>query len=270
MATSSITLSGADILDLATLVASSCGYAGSSSHRELDDLLIRFELPEEAGAGRGTSYSIKNRSVTLLRYLNGDPKLLQLLNYLVGRVSDRYTLDQRDEFRRILGAYGFEVDFNKDIPIYPTYMGISEPEQQEMKSWLEENTPEEVLTRLNDAIREIGSGNFEDALQDCRMALEALTTTGTFSNSLSELVSKGVVQDGSSQRRRDNEILKAIYGYNSTLGSHTSLGRDPRARAATRSPARHPQSSTFWMATGSSTWPRVSWSTTPALPGYLR
>lgn len=223
----SITLSGADILDLADLVATSCHYAGSSSHRELENLLLRFDLPERAGEGRGTSYSIRARSHTLLNFLNGSPQLLEVLNYLVSEVSDRYTLDEKDEIRRILGNYGFEVDFDRDMPIYPSYMGISEPEQQEMKSWFEENAPEEVLTRLNDAIEEISSGNFEDALQDCRMALEALTTTGTFSSSLSELVSEGVIQEGSSRRRRDNEILKAIYGYDSTLGSHTSQGRTP-------------------------------------------
>ena len=96
------------------------------------------------------------------------------------------------------------MDFDEDIPIYPTYMGISEPEQQEMRSWFEENAPEEVLDRLNDAINEIANGNFEDALQDCRMALESLTRTGTFTRSLAELVSQNIIQEGNAQRRRES------------------------------------------------------------------
>ena len=43
-----------------------------------------------------------------------------------------------------------------------------------------------------------------------------------FSDSLTELVNENIIMQGSKDRKMDVELLRAVYGYCSTLGAHTS------------------------------------------------
>ena len=45
------------------------------------------------------------------------------------------------------------------------------------------------------------------------------------SNALNELVTNGLIEKGSSSRKKDFEAIQTVYHFTSTLGAHTSSGR---------------------------------------------
>ncbi|KPV61814.1 MAG: hypothetical protein AOA65_2148 [Candidatus Bathyarchaeota archaeon BA1] len=57
--------------------------------------------------------------------------------------------------------------------------------------------------------------------------MEALTTGAIgFSDCLTELINQNIVLQGSKNQKMDAEILRTMYGFSSTLGSHSSAKRE--------------------------------------------
>jgi len=100
---------------------------------------------------------------------------------------------------------------------------IIEEDRKKLRSWIEEHADPRVLSHLKDAKDNLANGRFDYVLDDCRKALEALTTGVVgFSDSLTELVNKEIILQGSRNRKMDTEFLKTVYGFDSSLGAHAS------------------------------------------------
>ena len=218
----SIELKEADVQDIAQLVVDFACRHGSC-HKEMDLLAKRFDVPLTETYLK-SSASISSRAYAFLHYLNGTPKLLETIGYILEKGFGSVHPDI-DKYSKILMGYGFAIVANEGggQKLIHVPSGLLEEQRKTVTSWIEKNANSKVLSHLRDAKKNLGVGRFDYVLDDCRKALEALTTgSASFSDSLTELVNENLIMQGSRDRKLDVEFLKTVYGYCSTLGAHTS------------------------------------------------
>jgi hypothetical protein len=190
----------------------------------MDLLAKRFGVPPEETA-LPTSGSIASRAYAFLEYINGTQKLLEVVDYIL---SKDFVPEEHDfgEYSKILMNYGLTISIEKGkfrLAYVPS--GLLEQERKATISWIEQHANAKTLSHLKDAKNHFGGGRGDYVLDDCRKSMEALTTGVVgFSDSLNELVKQGIILQGSKNRNMDVEAIKTVYGYCSTLGSHTSAG----------------------------------------------
>jgi hypothetical protein len=221
---SCIRLREADIQDLSPFIEEfACRYG--SCHKEMDLLAKRFSVPLSETVLEESS-SISSRAYAFLHYINGTVKFLDVIDYVLQKDFDPKKVDM-SKYSRILVKYGFEItEKNGKLKLTPVPSGVLQQERKAKMSWLEQHASKDVIRCLKDAKDNFGKGRFDYVLDDCRKALEALTNGKTgFSNSLTELVNEKIILQGDTiSRKIDAEVIRAVYGFNSTLGSHTSAG----------------------------------------------
>jgi hypothetical protein len=219
----SIKLSEADIQDLAPLVEEFACRHGSC-HKEMDMLAKRFEVPLTDTYLENSS-SIASRAYAFLKIINGTPKLLEALDYILRKDFSAHKNDF-SKYSAILTKYGFCITTEGDkFVLARVFSGLLEEERKDISSWIEKHASSDTLSRLKDAKNNLAKGRFDYVLDDCRKALESLTSGAVgFSDSLAELVKEGVILQGSKNRGMDAENIRAIYGYCSTLGAHAPAG----------------------------------------------
>jgi hypothetical protein len=122
--------------------------------------------------------------------------------------------------------YGFSIEENNGTyKLVHTLSSEFHSERAKADSYIKTVANPNVLSHLNDAADNLSRGRYDYVLDDCRKAMEALTNgSAGFSDSLDELVSNGLILRGSAARKMDEEFLKTVYGFNSTLGAHSSAG----------------------------------------------
>lgn len=221
---SSIKLNEADIQDFSEFVTEfTCRYG--SCHKEMDLLAKRFEVALEDTYLESSS-AIASRTYSFLQGINGSPKLLEVIDYILEKGFGAKSV-AIDKYDKILMKYGFTIEEkNEKYSLTHIPSGLLEKERKRVKSWIEQQANPNVLLHLKDAVNNLSKGKFDYVLDDCRKALEALTTGAVgFSDSLTELVNKNLILQGTRTRRMDAEFLKTVYGFNSTLGAHTSATR---------------------------------------------
>lgn len=130
-----------------------------------------------------------------------------------------------DWLKGLYFANDLVLDAKSTIPLKP-YDALKTPDTGEhLESWLENNLPPEVFKKMVEAKTELQGANRDDALADCREALEKFTVSSNFSSALHELVDNGLIVKGTNTQKNDFRTLQAIYHYASTLGSHTASRR---------------------------------------------
>jgi len=222
---SSIKLEEADIQDLSPLVVEFVCRHGSC-HRDMDMLAKRFDVPLECTYLK-TSSAISARAYALLHYINGTPKLLEVIAYILEEGFGPEKPENIDKYSKILMKYGFAIkEENGSFKLIHIPSGLLEENRKKVISWIEQHANSRVLSHLKDAMNNLSMGRADYVLDDCRKALEALTNGEVgFSESLNELVNQNIILQGSRNRKMDAELLRSVYGFNSTLGAHTSAER---------------------------------------------
>jgi len=224
MATPSAKLTEADIQDLSSMIVEfTCRYG--SCHKEMDLLAKRFGVPLESTYHEKSS-SIKSRAYAFLHCINGDPRLLEVIDYVLQKGFGPKTPDL-GAYSNILMKYGFGIsDANGQLKLVHVPSGLLEKERKVLRSWIEQQANPKVLSHLSDASQNLSKGRFDYVLDDCRKALEALTTGSVgFSDSLTELVNEKVIFQGDKNQKMDVDLLKVVYHFDSTLGSHAAAMR---------------------------------------------
>jgi hypothetical protein len=216
-------LSEADTQDLAGVITEFVCRFGSC-HKEMDLLAKRFEIDLMDTYVKGSS-SISSRAYAFLHYSNGTPKLLEVLDFILQKGFGPKAFDFETS-NRILTKYGFEiVSSGNAFKLLHKSLGLVEQQRQASTSWIEQHANPKVLEHLKDAKDNLGKGRFDYVLDDCRKAMEALTTGSVgFSDSLTELVNEKIIVQGDKNRKMDAEPIRATYGYCSTLGAHSQHG----------------------------------------------
>jgi hypothetical protein len=205
----------------------------SSSHDEIDRLANRFDIPlEDTRPTHGTA--APNRFRAMMKNINGTDKLIALTSYMLKSEVSPQDIETIEKLNRIFVPHSYTVVLSGEtIVLQPTTGTLTQKLVEEQRSWIEENAPMGAVTQLQDARKKLGRGEWKESLAACRNALEALTTTGSFTSSLEELSRNDVIAKGSMNRKKDEELLKAIYGFCSTTGTHTegqTLANEERAR----------------------------------------
>lgn len=172
------------------------------------------------------SGSIAARTYQFLTIINNTPTLLEVINFILERGFGRATINI-DVYNQILIKYGFSIkENNGELTLIHVLSSEFHEERKNAESYIKNNANQNVLTHLNDAAVNLSSGRFDYVLDDCRKAMEALTNgTVGFSDSLTELVNQDIILQGDHTRKKDAEFLKAVYGFNSTLGSYSAAQR---------------------------------------------
>lgn len=221
---SSIRLSEADIQDFSEFITEfTCRYG--SCHKEMDLLAKRFEVSLEDTYLQSSS-AIASRAYAFLHIINGSAKLLEVIEYILEKGFGPKSI-AIDKYGEILMKYSFTIEKkNGKFGLRHIPSGLFEKERKTVKSWIEQQANPTVLLHLKNAGVNLSKGNFDYVLDDCRKALEALTTGVVgFSNSLTELANQNLILQGTRTRKMDAEFLRAVYGFNSTLGAHSSATR---------------------------------------------
>jgi hypothetical protein len=220
----SIEFSEADIQDFSVFIREFVCKRGSC-HNDMDLLARRFEVNPQDTYPIGSG-SIAARSIEFLRIVNNTPTLLEVINYILEQGFGRATIDI-EVCNQILIKYGFSIkEENGQLSLIHVLSSEFHEERKNAESYIKNNANQNVLTHLNDAAVNLSAGRFDYVLDDCRKAMEALTTGVVgFSDSLAELVNNNIILQGNRTRKKDVEFLKAVYGFNSTLGSHSAANR---------------------------------------------
>lgn len=202
-------------------------------HNDLDEIIDRFEL-DPSDWPREASFSGPARMKAIIKNTNGSDKLLEILYWFI---SNRITIRDSDAISRlnnILEPKGYTIVTDTSTPrLIPIDTTSAIAEQRQTLSWLESHMNPRTKTHIETVDQELSSGHPKQCLDECRQALESMTTTGQFSQALQEIVNAGLIHRGPNNRQMDYELLYAIYGFCSTYGSHTrATGPDPNSEQA--------------------------------------
>lgn len=217
----SIELSEADIQDFSEFITTFVCKRGSC-HKDMDLLAKRFGVPPADTYPLGSG-SIAARSYQFLTVINNSPTLLAVINYILEKGFGTEGIDV-ERYSQILARYGFFIEENNGAyKLVHTLSSEFHSERAKADSYIKTVANSNVLSHLNDAAENLSKGRYDYVLDDCRKAMEALTNGVVgFSDSLNELVNCGLILRGTATRKMDEEFLKTVYGFNSTLGSHAT------------------------------------------------
>lgn len=190
---------------------------GKYTHDQLTNVLRRFDA-QHLDEGSKKIERITN----WLRNGNESGEARPILAYMIE--DNLFRQVERDDLEEALTGSRFVLSEGNDgLELLLKISATAERQVETHRAYVEENAPEEVLNKLEDAEYELTEGNYNDAVHDLREALEKMVTTG-YHSALDELVKNGIISSGSGSNRNDKEMLYMAYGYSSTVGSHTSAG----------------------------------------------
>ncbi len=201
----------------------------------LDKLFDRLEIEPE-GSWSKPSAAAGNIFYKFIKDYNGTTRMMEIITDILQKGFDLDN-DKKElgNIRNILVGSGYDIQFHDGKPvIYPSGSTITRDVKQPELAWLDRNAPNDTLDYLKRAKDNLSNGKWQESLSDCRLALESLTSIGNFSDGITELVNLGIIQEGDGRnRRKDAELLRIVYGFCSTFGSHTLCGGDANLERAT-------------------------------------
>ncbi len=193
----------------------------------LDRLIERLEVDPELATGPGSN-AARNNFRALLKNLNGTDTLLEVISDIVElKVSPKHVNGEIKSLQELLSPHGYTVEPRRGkVVVQPIgHAATSTTPVKKMSSWIEQHAPDDTNRYLAKAATRPGKGEWQEMLIDSRNALESLAS-GRFDEAIQELVKEGVIEQGDSARKKDAELLRAIYGFSSTFGAHPGGSAD--------------------------------------------
>lgn len=188
---------------------------GKGNHR-YGVLAMRFDFEADL-AGEWEEAPIESYVYSLVVEMNDRKQLFEFLDYLVD-------VDKANHprYNIILRKHGFTIEEFQGKYHLATLTGkIFEEETKEVQAFIEQHASKKTLNCLKKAKDNFAKNDFRETLSQCRNALESLTKN-SIRNGIKELIKENVIGEGTEARKEDVWILKAIHGFNSTLGAHNS------------------------------------------------
>lgn len=193
------------------------------THNDLNDILLRFDATH---LDEGSSKS--ERITNWLRNGNESGEARSILAYMIENCY--LHPDEREELEQALAGSRFALTEGEDgVKLWLRISAAAERQAETHRSFVKEHATDEVLDAIEDARTEMTAGNYDDAMEDLRKALENMVDDN-YHEALDELVSESLISDGSGNHRDDKEMLYMPYDYCSTVGSHTSAGIPPASQ----------------------------------------
>lgn len=204
-----------DIQNLYTIALDHFEFLNDGIH-EFNLTARKFGINPEDLSGTGSPESIL---YSFVREINDRGKTFQFLSFFVNKVSKRLV----KELEELTKKYGYYLDVKNSggYMLVPLSGEILTEESEKMEKVIKKIAPKQTLIHLHNAHENFAKGEYDDALSDCRKSLESLTSNGNFALGVTELIRERLILDGDDSRKKDSQVLRTCYGYNSSLGSHT-------------------------------------------------
>jgi len=217
---------------------------GELTEHQIQDLAEVFEneltatdITDAAHLANATQWDKRSRSgkearlIAFLRHANHSEDLQDVLQALIRRTKIGQNDELVKEINDILAGTSVIVeDTTQGYNLVSKTTRYAEEAKEEHQTLIENNAPPRVIARLDRANVLLAEGDYDNALQDCRRALEDLTVSGNFGWALEELHDKGLIQKDTQKGNRkpkDREITKDAYEYLSNVGSHAGANSPP-------------------------------------------
>lgn len=192
---------------------------------DIRSMKMRFSIEYDSANGEEIPFSLK-RSIQDIVYSirNEKSNFYEFISYLVE--TRKGDVDRIDS---LLKKYGYTLEFEGGkFTLVPLTGKTFQNEVEQVRDFIEKNAPEKTLDHLKEAKEKFVKNDFDGCLSECRLALESLTKNGDFAQSVAELARLGLITDNNDKDRKDDGwMLKSIYGYASTVGSHSSADSTP-------------------------------------------
>lgn len=178
-----------------------------------------------------TSSGKEARLIAFLRHANHSEDLQDVLQALIRRTDIGQNGDLAEEINEILAGTSVIIENTTEgYNLVSKSTDYAEETKEEHQTFIENNAPPRVIARIDRSNVLLTEGDYDNALQDCRRALEELTVSGNFGWALEELHDKGLIQKDTKRGNRepkDREITKDAYAYLSNVGSHAGANSPP-------------------------------------------
>jgi hypothetical protein len=180
------------------------------AHSELTEILRRFDaehlrFDEDEVVDDISHVSRYNRVSHWLRESNGTPTGRKLLAHLVENTQLR--VDQREALEEALAGSRFVLSETDDgLELMLRISATAEKEVKDQRGYIEGHAPNAVLDKIEAAEDRLTNGDPDNALQEARRALEALTE-GSYNEALDELYSEALIEkwDGNGSHTSGND-----------------------------------------------------------------
>lgn len=192
---------------------------------EIRSMRMRFSVGYDTADGFTVPFTLKRSVQDIIYFINNEESnFYDFFSYIINKGGLNY-----DRVESILKKYGYTIEDNGGKYILVPLTGETFQEEiEQLQGFIENNAPQKTLEHLKEAKEKFAKNDFDGCLSECRMALESLTKNGNFARGITELVNCGVITDNNDALRKDEGwLLKSIYGYDSTVGSHSSAGSPP-------------------------------------------
>lgn len=203
----------------------------------LKDELTNTDITDAARLADATECDTRSRSgkearlIEFLHQANHSKDLQSVLSALITQADIRQNPDLVEELNDILAGSSVIIENTTDgYALTTKTTGYAKRIEEEHHTFLENKAPTRVIARLDRANVLLAEGDYDNALQDCRRALENLTVSGQYGWALEELHDSGLIQKDTSegdQKSKDREIAKDAFNYLSNIGSHAGANSPP-------------------------------------------
>jgi len=166
-------------------------------------------------------WSKEDRLVAYLANVNRAGMTDEVLAMLIDKLDMNYGSSLADDIDEILAGSPYTLQHNgtRYELATRTQREIAQIEEQH-QSLLWETAPVETVARLDRASHLLAEGDYDNAIHDCRRALENLTKDGNYGGALADLDSSGIISGDSWDHPLDWQALKLPFNYCSNVGSH--------------------------------------------------
>jgi hypothetical protein len=167
------------------------------------------------------SWGKEDRLVAYLANVNRAGKIDEVLAMLIDKLDMSYGNSLADDIDEILVGTPYTLQFNgtRYELAMRTQRGVAQIEEQH-HSLIKDAAPLETVARLDRANHLLAEGDYNNAIHDCRRALENLTVDGNYGSALADLDTSGLISGDSWNHPLDWQALKLPYNYCSNVGSH--------------------------------------------------
>lgn len=166
-------------------------------------------------------WSKEDRLTSYLANVNRSDDIGEALSVLIEKLDLAENSSLADEVGDILVGSPYTLQFNEDRYELATRTNEDVSDLKDKhRSLIEESAPLSTQARLARASHLLAEGDYDNAIHDCRRALENMTIDTNYGSALADLDQNNIIEGNNWDEPIDWQALKFPYNYCSNVGSH--------------------------------------------------